>query len=68
MRKVRGERIGKAWACHLEGSIPAEWQVLVLADRGLSARWLFQAIGARVASVLALESGSQSACRGAGNF
>lgn len=29
---------------HLEGSIPADWQVLVLADRGLYARWLFQAI------------------------
>ena len=29
---------------HLEGSIPADWQVLVMADRGLYARWLFQAI------------------------
>jgi len=29
---------------HLQGSIPADWQVLVMADRGLSARWLFQAI------------------------
>lgn len=29
---------------HLEGCIPAEWQVLVMADRGLYARWLFQAI------------------------
>ena len=29
---------------HLQGSIPADWQVLVLADRGLYARWLFQAI------------------------
>ncbi len=29
---------------HLEGSIPPDWQVLVLADRGLYARWLFQAI------------------------
>jgi len=29
---------------HLEGSIPADWQVIVLADRGLYARWLFQAI------------------------
>lgn len=29
---------------HLEGSIPAAWQVLVMADRGLYARWLFQAI------------------------
>jgi hypothetical protein len=32
---------------HLEGSIPADWQVLVMADRGLYARWLFQAICAR---------------------
>jgi len=29
---------------HLQGSIPADWQVLVMADRGLYARWLFQAI------------------------
>ena len=29
---------------HLDGSIPAHWQVLVMADRGLYARWLFQAI------------------------
>jgi hypothetical protein len=29
---------------HLEGSIPADWQVLVMADRGLYARWLFQSI------------------------
>ena len=29
---------------HLEGSIPTTWQVLVMADRGLYARWLFQAI------------------------
>jgi hypothetical protein len=29
---------------HLEGCLPAEWQVLVMADRGLYARWLFQAI------------------------
>ena len=29
---------------HLKGCIPVDWQVLVLADRGLYARWLFQAI------------------------
>jgi len=29
---------------HLEGSLPTDWLVLVLADRGLYARWLFQAI------------------------
>ena len=29
---------------HLQGSVPAEWTVLVLADRGLYARWLFQHI------------------------
>lgn len=28
----------------LRGSIPAEWEVLVLADRGLYARWLYQKI------------------------
>jgi Transposase DDE domain len=27
---------------HLAGSVPAAWTVLVLADRGLYARWLFQ--------------------------
>jgi hypothetical protein len=31
---------------HLSGSIPADWQVLVMADRGLYARWLFEAIQA----------------------
>ncbi len=43
-----------AWRPHWEalrtalaGALPAEWQVLVLADRGLYARWLFQAIQAR---------------------
>lgn len=29
---------------HLEGSVPVDWQVLVMADRGLYARWVFQAI------------------------
>jgi hypothetical protein len=29
---------------HLDGCIPVEWQVLVMADRGLYARWLFQTI------------------------
>ncbi len=29
---------------HLKGCIPADWQVIVMADRGLYARWLFQAI------------------------
>src|ERR1700682_4387128 len=43
-RKAVGAPIGRGWACHLEGRIPAEWQVLVMADRGLYARWLFQAI------------------------
>jgi hypothetical protein len=27
---------------HLQGSVPADWTVLVLADRGHTARWLFQ--------------------------
>src|SRR5204862_8026203 len=30
---------------HLKASIPAAWQVLVLADRGRDARWLVEAIG-----------------------
>ncbi len=29
---------------HLDGCIPTDWQVLVMADRGLYARWLFQAV------------------------
>ena len=32
---------------HLQGSVPADWTVLVLADRGLYARWLFQHISKR---------------------
>jgi hypothetical protein len=28
----------------LQGSVPADWQVLVLADRGLYAKWLYAAI------------------------
>ena len=31
---------------HLEGAVPDEWQVLVLADRGLYARWMWDAIRA----------------------
>jgi len=40
-----------AWRPHwerllaaLDGAVPGDWQVLVLADRGLYARWLFAAI------------------------
>ena len=29
---------------HLQGSLPTDWQVVVMADRGLYARWLFEAI------------------------
>jgi hypothetical protein len=29
---------------HLDGCIPADWMVLVMADRGLYANWLYQAI------------------------
>jgi len=29
---------------HLEGAVPADWLVVVLADRGLYARWLYRAI------------------------
>jgi hypothetical protein len=31
---------------HLQGSVPANWTVIVLADRGLYARWLFTTIQA----------------------
>jgi hypothetical protein len=34
----------EALLAHLEGTVPADWLVLVLADRGLYARWLYQAI------------------------
>jgi len=37
------------WAAlfrHLQGSVPADWTVIVLADRGLYARWLFTTIQA----------------------
>ncbi len=49
--KVLGGHEKGSWRPHwegllenLSGSIPADWQVLVMADRGLYARWLFQAI------------------------
>ena len=49
--KVLGAHEKGSWRPHwegllkyLEGCIPADWQVLVLADRGLYARWLFRAI------------------------
>jgi hypothetical protein len=49
--KVVGGHEKGSWRPHweglltyLEGSIPPDWQVLVMADRGLYARWLFQAI------------------------
>src|SRR5262245_28675467 len=31
---------------HLQGGVPADWMVMVLADRGLYARWLFTTIQA----------------------
>ncbi len=49
--KVVGGHEKGSWRPHWEkllgslaGSLPAEWQVLVLADRGWWARWLFQGI------------------------
>jgi hypothetical protein len=49
--KVVGGHEKGSWRPHwegllnsLSGSIPADWQVLVMADRGLYARWLFHAI------------------------
>ena len=44
MRKARGDLDFEGLLKHLRGSIPADWQVLVMADRGLYARWLFEAI------------------------
>src|SRR5919202_7041782 len=32
----------EALVTHLHGSVPADWAVLVLTDRGLDAHWLFQ--------------------------
>lgn len=53
---------------HLQGSIPADWQVVVLADRGLYARWLFQAIGAcGWHPFLRLNLGEKRACGGRGD-
>ena len=50
---VEATRAG-AWRPHwialfeaLDGSIPADWTVIVLADRGLYARWLFTTMHAR---------------------
>src|SRR5262249_49846189 len=34
----------RALLTHFHGVVPADWKVLVLADRGLYAKWLFQAI------------------------
>jgi len=49
--KVLGGHEKGSWRPHWEGlltglagCIPADWQVLVMADRGLYARWLFQTI------------------------
>jgi hypothetical protein len=45
---VPGGPHGEALLGHLQGSVPADWTVLVLADRGLYARWLcttIQALG-----------------------
>jgi hypothetical protein len=49
--KVLGGHEKGSWRPHWEGLLaalkdgtPADWQVVVMADRGLYARWLFQAI------------------------
>ena len=51
--KVLGGHEKGSWRPHweslltsLSGAIPHDWQVVVMADRGLYARWLFQAIQA----------------------
>lgn len=43
-RKASGGPTGKGCWRALGGAVPADWLVLVLADRGLYARWLYQAI------------------------
>lgn len=49
----------------LDGMIPTEWRVLVLADRGLYAPWLYRQIVAQGWHPrLAHQSGSQSLCAG----
>jgi hypothetical protein len=49
----------------LDGMIPTEWRVLVLADRGLYAPWLYRQIVAQGwYPRLARQSGSQSLCAG----
>ena len=57
-----------SWRPHWEGllqrlapAIPEEWQVIVLADRGLYARWLWEIIRAcGLASLFAAQPGRQS--------
>ncbi len=54
---------------HLEGSIPADWHVLVMADRGLYARWLFQAIcGCRWHPFLRINLGVKARAEGEETF
>ena len=65
-----------AWRPHWErllaalaGAVPADWQVLVLADRGLYARWLFRAIQARGwHPFLRINTGGLVRPEGAGGF
>ena len=65
-----------AWRPHweglfllLEGSVPADWTVLVLADRGLYARWLFRHIAGRGwHPFLRINRGGQFRPHGAGRF
>ena len=53
----------------LAGTVPAEWTVLVQADRGLYARWLFRAIQAHGwHPFLRINSGGQVRPAGAGGF
>ena len=55
----------QALLAHLDGVIPADWMVLVLADRGLYAPWLSRQIVAQGWHPhLAHQSGCQSLCPG----
>jgi hypothetical protein len=58
-----------ALLAHLNGLVPAEWQVLVLADRGLYAAWLFRAIQAQHwHPFLRINTGGQCRPAGASEF
>lgn len=49
LRAARAHRWEPEWKAllgHFQHRLPADWQVIVLADRGLYAKWLFEAVTA----------------------